>query len=71
MVMAAWSPSGAALLSHHRCALSQISTYSDRNLSVTRTYSSKEQMKSAKQSIIVAVVQIVMHIKFDQLGHKW
>ena len=37
MVLMTWFPSGAALLSHHGCALSQVGTHSDMMLDVVRT----------------------------------
>ena len=36
MVLVAWSPSGAALSSHHECTLSQVSAHPDMTLDVAR-----------------------------------
>ena len=37
MVLAAWFPSGATLLSHHECVLSHVGTCPDMALDVART----------------------------------
>ena len=36
MVLSAWSPSGAVLLSHHECALLQVGTRPDMILAICR-----------------------------------
>ena len=43
MVLAGWSPSGAALYSHHECALSQIGTRPGMALYVARTKNNNTQ----------------------------
>ena len=37
MMLAAWSPSVAALYSHHECALLQVGTHPDMAIYVART----------------------------------
>ena len=37
MVLAAWFPSGVALLSHHECTLPQVSICPDMTLDVAKT----------------------------------
>ena len=43
MVLAAWSPSGVALVCSQECTLSTVSTQPDMGLYIARTVNSKEQ----------------------------
>ena len=46
MVLTAWFPSGAALLSHYDCALLQVSACPDMTLDVAWTENSNKQATS-------------------------